>query len=105
MVKINSSMNRIHIYMCKNVLENYGIECTIKNDNISFFAGELPVDKVWIELWIIDDAREEEAKKILDESINSEDEITEISWHCPKCKAENEGQFTECWQCGYSRIE
>ena len=104
MVKIHSSPERTSIYLIKNVLENHGIECIIKNDNLTGLSGEIPYTKVWVELWIIDDSKEIQAKELMNKTLNSSDEIQEKSWICPECKTKVDGQFTDCWKCGHSRI-
>lgn len=29
--------------------------------------------------------------------------MSEAAWQCPECSETQEGQFTECWNCGYVR--
>ncbi len=103
MIKLYSHQNSTIVYQLKGVLESYDILCEIRNEKLAGVVGPYPPFDTWIELWIFDDTRYDEAKQILDEVLSSE-ETTGKSWKCSKCGEESESQFTECWNCGESRI-
>ena len=88
----------------RNVLEAHGIECLLKNEFTSGAIGELPPFECWPELWVMDDSRFEEASAIV--SAASLENLVEPTtrWTCTNCKEELEGQFTDCWNCGHSRV-
>ena len=43
------------------MLENYGINCEIRNERLSSVVGHYQPFSTWIELWIKDDAMEDES--------------------------------------------
>ena len=90
------------VYHMKNVLENHGIACQIRGEYRKVGTGFLPPTECWPELWIIDDSQFEEADKIIEEALETEDteEKKLKPWRCPGCGEEVEGQFDECWNCG-----
>ncbi len=84
----------------KSLLETNQIECFMKNENLTGGIGELPPIECWPEVWIQDDAKENHAKEIIHRCISLENKTKE-SWKC-NCGEIIEGQFTQCWNCGYS---
>ena len=95
MTRIHTSPNAVDIHNLKNVLGAHGIECEIRGEFLKAAVGELPVNECWVELWIIDDAEEENARHILARSHSG----SLPSWNCPKCGETVEGQFDQCWKC------
>lgn len=96
MTRIYSSLNSMDVYNLKNVLESAGIECEVRGEYRRSAIGELPVGESFIELWIVDDDRLEEARAILDAPPTR-------PWSCPKCGESVEAGFGQCWSCGYDR--
>jgi hypothetical protein len=88
----------------RNVLEAHGIECLLKNEFTTGAIGELPPTECWPELWVMDDMRFDEAAAIV--SAASLENLAESGshWTCDHCGEQLEGQFTDCWNCGHSRI-
>jgi len=86
----------------KNILELYGIDCTIQNQFSSAAVGEIPPIECWPELWIVNPKQLESAKTIVKETLNPSFQDLP-SWECPKCDESIEGQFTACWNCGTER--
>ena len=82
----------------RNVLENNGIKCLIKNESLLSTAGELPPIVAWPELWIHDESQASHAKTIIKELTEGSDERSE-DWLCDNCGESNEGQFKICWNC------
>ncbi len=81
------------------MLELRGIYTTVRNENLHSVMGSIPPTECWIELWILDDDRTEEASQIVD-SISSEPREAEYDWRCAGCGERIGGQFTDCWNCG-----
>jgi hypothetical protein len=100
MKRIFSSQNPMIIYHMKNLLELEGIQAIIRNENLTAALGEIPVTECWVELWILDETRETEARDLIRSEKLSEDHISRWPWKCTKCGEEVEGQFTDCWRCG-----
>ncbi len=100
MKKIYTSRDNIIINQLKDILESNGIHCVIKNELLAPLAGLLPPAEVWPELWILDDAKEAEAREIFKNTLT---ESKNNPWECPGCGEKIEGQFSECWRCGENR--
>ncbi len=100
MKTVYSASNISLVSIFQNILEGYGIKCWIKNEFLSAGIGEVPPIECWPQLCVADNDFLE-AKRIVDEEL-SEKEM--IGWTCASCGEDIEGQFTECWNCGRSRL-
>ena len=98
MKKLTSSESLVTINHYKNVLESEGIPCQIRNEFLGGIAGEMPLQEIWPELWVINDIDYDRARQLLDNAIV--DESPHANWTCRQCGEENEGQFAACWNCG-----
>ena len=87
-----------HVGHLKNLLEQSGIACLIKNDQLSGGLGEIPFLDCLPELWVVRDEDLARAEALF-ETIESTPAERE-DWRCPQCGETNEGQFAACWQCG-----
>ncbi|MCA9472707.1 MAG: DUF2007 domain-containing protein [Nitrospirales bacterium] len=104
MKKLYVSQNLIEVETRKEMLDQEGILCTIKNQQGSSLAGEVPFVEVFPELWVINDDDYPRAKEILDKW----DEAANVNaerWTCPNCGEQHEGEFTTCWKCGRERTD
>ncbi|MEE9444482.1 MAG: DUF2007 domain-containing protein [Cocleimonas sp.] len=97
MKQVFTAEDRLLTHHYKNLLENEGIECLIKNDVLAPIAGELAANQSWPELWVINPNVLERAKTIISQS----DEALEKrpDWVCEKCGEKHSGRFIECWNC------
>lgn len=100
MKKIFSSQNSMIIHHMKNLLEVEGIRAIVRNENLSVALGSLPATECWVELWILDESREHEARDIIRKESDAEEQAIKWPWRCPYCGERIDGQFTDCWQCG-----
>ena len=98
MKKLTSSESLVTINHFKNVLASEGIASQIRNEFLGGIAGEMPVDQVWPELWVVNDLDYDRAKQLIDAAII--EESPREPWQCRRCGEENEGQFAVCWICG-----
>ena len=101
MKRLYTDQNTLMIGTIKNILENSGIDCIIKNFMLVGGVGELPPTVCSTELWVINDDEYDQAKTIL-KSIFSDNDERSSTWECSSCGERIEGQFTECWNCGKS---
>ena len=83
----------------QSLLESNDIPCFMKNETLTGAIGELPLNECWPEIWIRNDNDENKTLKLIDLFIN--ESKLDISWIC-RCGEKIEGQFTECWKCGYA---
>ena len=100
MKTVYSASNISLVSIFQNILESSGIKCWIKNEFISAGSGEIPPIECWPLLCVEDDDYLE-AKRIVDEALSQKDLE---GWKCASCDEDIEGQFTECWNCGKSRV-
>ncbi len=96
MLKVFTHENRLIVYNMKNLLEEQGIECTIRNEFSAGGAGDLAPFETWPELWVVDDRDEDRAQLIIQQLQQAADK--EIC--CPQCGEVNAGSFKLCWNCG-----
>ena len=102
MLLVYSSPNPLMVGHIRNLLEVEDIACLVKNEYLSGAAGELPPTEAWPEIWVIEPRDHEHAREIVANALQEPPTIER--WACPQCGEVIEGQFTECWKCGYSRI-
>jgi hypothetical protein len=105
MKRIYTAKNPIDAHLLKGVLETQDIQTEVKGDFMWSFLGELPVSPDFLpNVWVINDEDYEKAMEIVSDFESKEMSSPEVEeWKCAKCNEINEGQFTECWQCGASR--
>ena len=82
----------------KNVLEQAGIPCLVRNEQLSGGLGEIPFIDCFPELWVVRDDDLERARALVDQQRRGTADSS--GWRCRKCGESNEGQFSACWQCG-----
>lgn len=87
-----------HIGHLRNLLEQSGIACLIRNDQLSGGLGEIPFLDCLPELWVVQDEDVARAQALLEAVQNTR--IEREDWRCSRCGETNEGQFAICWQCG-----
>ena len=100
MKKLATSRTIAQVGLLKGMLEQEGIDCVIKNENLIMASGFLPFTECFPELWLVHDEDFAKALTILDRWQPRELEEEE-NWDCVACGVENEGQFAACWNCGH----
>lgn len=98
MKRVTSSDSLAEAGHLKNLLEQAGIECFIRNEQLSGGIGEIPFLECAPELWVLDDARAADAARLIEAAKAPAENTT--SWRCAECGELNEGQFAACWRCG-----
>ena len=98
MKRLTAHESLAHIGHLKNLLEQSGIACVIKNDQLSGGLGEIPFLDCLPELWVLQDEELSRARAVLEAAEKTD--IARAAWRCPQCGESNEGQFAACWQCG-----
>lgn len=76
-----------------------GVDATVQRPYASSIAGEIPPDQSLPEVWVVDDAQLDAARKLLEE-------WRRLPWHHWRCRACGEsvdGPFEQCWNCGAMR--
>jgi hypothetical protein len=105
MKKIYSSHDGAMIDYLQKTLTHEGIACVLKNQYLAGGAGELPPTECWPEIWITDNRQAAAAHRIIEDLLTHWPQHAEqqSAWYCPACGADNEAQFTACWQCEQER--
>ncbi len=85
----------------KQLLAEEGIDCLLRNDQLSGAVGEIPFIECFPELWIIDDESWPRARLLLKGWMKDEPEGE--PWTCPRCGERLEAQFGCCWNCEQPR--
>lgn len=101
MKKVHSAENSVELGFIKGMLEQDGINCLVKNQNLSGALGEIPPLECWPELWVCDDRDFALASKIVDTAL-APSSGNNLPWLCG-CGESIEGQFTACWSCGLEK--
>ena len=100
MIKVFQTITEVEASIVKSVFLENGIEATIKNQNITNIAGEVPFTESYTEIWVDDGIDYEEIKNILARYQNvKEATFEQATWCCPSCNEENDNNFEVCWQC------
>jgi hypothetical protein len=87
----------------KNLLEQAGIRCTIKNAQLSGALGEIPFLECSPEVWVLEDRQLKAAELVL-RDLRAPPPV-HPAWRCTHCGERNEGQFAACWHCGEADTE
>jgi hypothetical protein len=85
-------------------LEQEGIACLLRNEDLFTALGEIPLLECLPELWVMDEEVYPRAMLLL-ESWLKEGKTVTASWTCQGCGERLEGQFGSCWKCGWERVE
>ena len=85
--------------LLKNMLEEAGIQCELRNDQIS---RALPITPFKIELWVANDDDFPRAQALCQAWLHPPAGAMG-TWACPHCGQHLRGQFDSCWKCGAKR--
>lgn len=94
--------DRPQAVLLKNILADEGIDCLVRNADLSVAIGEIPLTECFPELWVVDDETFPRAKLLLKGWLNNGTENSE-DWQCPDCGEQLQGNFGACWSCGRER--
>lgn len=73
-----------------------GIATSVQRAYASGITGEIPPDQALPEVWVLDDAQLEPARRLLAELR----QLPSRHWLCHGCGETVDGPFEECWNCG-----
>jgi hypothetical protein len=96
--RLASNESLAYLGHLRNLLEQAGIACWIKNERLSGGLGEIPFLECLPELWVVRDDDLGPAERLLAEIDRADDRVP--AWRCRHCGESNEGQFAACWHCG-----
>lgn len=88
--------------LLQDMLAKEGINCLLKNADLTIALGEVPLPECFPELWVIDDEMMPRATLLLKSWLHAANEKGD-SWQCPSCLETLDSQFGACWSCGRER--
>jgi hypothetical protein len=94
---VHTAESAIEIAHLRNLLENEGIACIVRNDRLSGVIGEIPFVECWPQLWIREHGQELRARGLIDAALRPPQQGE--AWTCERCGERVEAQFSECWNC------
>ncbi len=97
MIKVFENFDFSRVGQMQSLLESQGIPTFIKNQFSSSVMGEVPFVEVCPQLYILDAADLDRARKLLRQALPGPTPTD--PWTCPDCGVEMEAQFTQCWNC------
>ena len=100
--RVYSHHDRFMVWQVKQLLEDRGIPCFIKNEFAIGGVGELSPFDTQPEVWLSDEEWLPRAEKLI-KQMEAERQPNTLGWQCPQCQEENEASFEICWQCGHER--
>lgn len=98
MRKVHTAESIIEIAHLRNVLEQAGIACYVRNERLGGVVGEIPFVECWPELWVLRNGEELRARGLIDAARAAVLEPAP-DWICAACGERVEGQFDACWRC------
>ena len=101
MKRVCSSELLAEIGHYRNLLEQAGIACVVKHEQLCGGLGEIPFIDCLPELWVIRDEELPRATQLL-EAQRADPGFVAPPWNCRACGQPNEGHFALCWSCGAS---
>jgi len=102
MKKLYVSQSLIDVESRKELLDQAGILCSIKNQRSAMLGGEIPFVEVFPELWVLQDEDLEQAQKFLEDWEKAKP-LETTGWTCAHCGEIHQKEFTTCWKCNHER--
>lgn len=99
MKRLYASESLADVGHLKNLLEQVGIDCIVRNEQLCGALGEIPFLECLPELWVLRDDDLPHALQLL-ERHQDQEPVSHAPWQCADCGNANEGQFAACWSCG-----
>jgi hypothetical protein len=99
MKQVLSLAESAELELLKNVLEEGGIHCVLKNAQI---AQALPIMPFNTELWVLNDNDLPQAQQLCHDWFQPEPDALDV-WDCPQCGQSLGSRFDACWKCGAKR--
>ncbi len=96
MKRIAQAPNLALATLWADLLQQAGFDASVQRAYASGIAGEIPPDQALPEVWVLDDARAEPARRLLDALTR----LPHRHWLCRACGEAVDGPFEQCWNCG-----
>ena len=96
MKRLTRAPNLAIATLWSDLLTQAGFPASVQRAFASGIVGEIPPDQALPEVWLADDARFDDARRLLDALRASPDR----HWVCRACGERVDGPFEQCWNCG-----
>jgi Putative prokaryotic signal transducing protein len=96
MRRLTAAPNLALATLWADMLTHAGIHATVQRAWASSIAGEIPPDQALPEVWVMEDAQLEPARRLLAELRHP----PQRHWVCAACAERIDGPFEQCWNCG-----
>jgi predicted RNA-binding Zn-ribbon protein involved in translation (DUF1610 family) len=107
MLKVFTAQHQAEAHLVEDLLRSNGIQAHVVGDVLlNTVPGSLVIPGTSPEVWILNSDQAEAAFDLIRDFSSGEPLPEEAgpSWACPKCHEILESQFSECWNCGTSRL-
>lgn len=101
---VHSSTLPAEAYLLKGYLETAGIQAIVQGGELVGLQGALPLTETRPSLWVADKDYEQAVELVREYLRRRPADVGATMWRCPNCGEYLEPQFTDCWQCGTSRL-
>lgn len=98
MRKVHTTESIVELAHLRHVLEQAGIACFVRNENLAGVIGEIPFVECWPELWVVRNGDALVARGLITAALDPAG-ARGPDWTCERCGERVEGQFEECWHC------
>jgi len=85
--------------LLKERLEQEGVACLLRNQQLFSALGEIPFTECFPELWVVDAEAWPRARALLDQWLS--EQPAGGPWTCPVCHETIDPPFATCWRCGH----
>lgn len=105
MRKIYQAANLFEAQILRDRLQAAHLPSEVFNAHAHSAAGALPVTESYPEVWIMEDADWDLARRVLDEYQAELRVGNNCERRCPHCGEMVPGNFASCWNCGHDLPE
>lgn len=106
MKKVYVAKNPADAHLVKGLLDGENIPAVVQGEFLWGVRGEVPlIPETSPSVWVVEDSDYDQAKELVNsfELGAGRTPAENQDWKCSRCGEENEGGFTDCWNCGRPR--
>jgi hypothetical protein len=104
MQRVYSSPSAVEAHLVQGYLEQEGVRAVVQGSDLGGLLGGVPSTETYASVWVSDEELERAAGLVEEFLSNQTAEVGATLWRCPNCGEYLEPQFSDCWNCGTSRI-
>ena len=96
---VYSAANPMEAHLCKQYLEESGIEARVDGEILWQARGDLPPNESTNPTVVVPEEQLSTALELVESFQLQKDDDIKDSWICSACREENPGSFDYCWNC------